>query len=187
MKLRIQKSLLQHAIDHRNGYLVLACFSLLLNIVLGVGLLLTTGKEKILLVPPQIQQPLGIYHNTTSPEYLSAISHFLITLRFNLTPANIESQREILLRYVSPEYYSALKIELLNEAERMTKEHITTAFYPIDIKINSARLEALVTGDLITMVGVNQLPVKRMVYKISYTYNNYRILLKQLREVETHA
>jgi conjugal transfer pilus assembly protein TraE len=187
MKIQIQKSLLQYVIRHRNSYLAIACGSLLLNILLGIGMISMVGHEKIVLVPPQISQTFWVGHNYVSSEYLSEMSHFFATIRFNILPATVENLREILLRYVSPEYYESLKIELINEAERMTKEHISTAFYPVDIKTDVKHLEALVTGDLITTIGTNQLPVKRVIYRISYSHNNYRLLVKKLTEVKPNV
>jgi len=187
MKIQIQKSLLQYVIRRRNGYLVVACGSLLLNVLLGIGIILMVGREKVILVPPKITDTFWVSNNNVSSEYLSEMSSFFTLLRFNIAPNNNENQREILLRYISPEYYELLKIELINEAERMTKEHIITAFYPVDIKIDLRHLEALVTGDLITTIGANQLPVKRTIYKISYSYNNYRLLVKKVIEVKPHV
>lgn len=187
MKIQIQKSLLQYVIRHRNGYLAIACGSLLLNILLSIGMISMIGHEKIILVPPKIAQTFWVGHNDISPEYLSEMSHFFVALRFNIAPSTIENQQEILLRYVSPEYYESLKVELINEAGRMTREHITTTFYPVDVKVDTRHLEALVTGDLLTTVGANQLPVRRVIYKISYSHNNYRLLVKKLIEVKPNA
>ena len=187
MKIQIQKSLLQYVIKRRNGYLAIACCSLLLNILLGIGMISMIGHEKIILVPPKIAQSFWISNTNVSAEYLLEMSHFFTTLRFNVTPITAENQREILLRYVSPEYYESLKIDLVNEADRMGKEHISTIFYPVEIKTNIKHLEALVTGDLITTVGNNQLPIKRVIYKISYGNNNYRLLVKKLTEVKPHV
>jgi conjugal transfer pilus assembly protein TraE len=187
MRMEIQKSLLQHVIGRRNGYLAIACGSLLLNMLLSVGVILMVGREKIVLVPPKIEQTFWVGHNSVSQEYLSEMSHFFATLRFNIKPNAIGGQREVLLRYVSPEYYESLKVELVNEVARMTKEHITTAFFPVEIKTDVKHLEALITGDLITTIGANQLPVRRVTYKISYGNNNYRLLVKKLIEVKLHA
>lgn len=187
MKLKIQNSLLQYVIRHRNGYLVIACGSLLLNILLGIGIISMIGKEKIILIPPGISQTFWIGHNDISPEYLTEMSHFFTVLRFNITPGNTDNQRETLLRYVSPEYYESLKTELINEAESMTRDHISTIFYPVDVKVNTKHTEALVTGDLITIVGTNQLPAKRVIYRITYSHNNYRLLVKKLVEVKPNA
>lgn len=187
MKIQIQKSLLQYAISRRNGYLAIACGSLFLNILLGIGMLSMMGHERVVLVPPRISQTFWVEHNNISSEYLSEMSYFFAVLRFSITPSTVENQRETLLRYVSPEYYETLKIELINEAEKMTKEHISTVFYPADIKVDTKHLEALITGDLITTIGTNQLPVKRAIYKIGYSHNNYRLLVKKLIEVKANA
>jgi len=184
MKLKIQNSLLQHVIRRRNGYLAMACCSLLLNILLGIGVISLVGREKVILVPPTVSTTFWVKNNQVSAEYLAEMSHFFAFLRFNNTPVTMENQREILLRYVSPEYYESLKIELISEANRIVKDRISTAFYPIDIKIDAKHLEALVIGDLRTTIGTNELPAKRCTYKISYKYNNYRLLIKKLVEVK---
>jgi len=191
MKMKIQKSLLQYAIRQRNGYLAIACGSLLLNILLGIGMISMIGREKTILIPPGISKTFWVSHSAVAPEYLAEMSHFFTTLRFNLTPATFENQRETLLRYVSPEYYESLKIQLINEAQNMAKDHISTAFYPVDIKVDAKHLEALVIGDLISTVGSNKVPAKRVTYKITYAYHNHRLLVKQFEEIkpedQTHA
>ncbi len=184
MKLRIRNSLLQYVIKRRNSYLAIACCSLLLNVLLGIGIISMVGREKVILVPPSVSSKFWVKSDHVSSEYLAEMSHFFTLLRFNNTPATMESQREVLLRYISPEYYEKLKIELINEATSMTKERVSTVFYPVDIKTDVKHLEVLVTGDLLTTVGTNQLPVKRSTYKISYKYNNYRLLIKKLIEVK---
>ena len=187
MKLKVHNSLLQHAINRRNGYLVIACVSLVLNILLGIGIISMVGREKVILVPPKISETFWVKSNSVSAEYLSEMSTFISLLRFNLNPGSSESQRDTLLRYMSPEYYESLKVELINEATSMAKDHVTTAFYPVDIKTDVKRLQTLVTGDLLTTVGTNQLPIRRVVYKISFSQNNYRLLVKNLIEVKPDA
>lgn len=182
MKLQIQKSLLQYAIRRRNGYLVIACGSLLLNILLSIGLISMVGREKVIIVPPGISQSFWVNSTAFSPTYLAEMSHFFAVLRFSITPSSAEDQRGTLLRYVSPEYYEALKLQLISEANNMTHNHICTAFYPIDIKVDTKHLEALVAGDLVSTVGNNQLPAKRVTYKIIFTQNNHRLLVKQFIE-----
>lgn len=184
MKIQIQKSLLQYVIKRRNAYLAIACGSLLLNILLGMGMFSMIGRERVIIVPPKISQSFWISKSKVSPEYLSEMSHFFATLRFNITPSIVESQRDILLRYVAPEYYELLKMQLIKEGQEMAKNHITTAFYPVDIKVNAKHLEVLIIGDLVSTIGSNQLPAKRITYKIIYGYNNHRLLVKQFIEVK---
>ncbi len=185
MKIKIQRSLLQYAIRRRNGYLAIACGSLMLNLLLGIGMLSMIGREKTIIVPPNISQSFWISNSTVALEYLSEMSHFFTILRFNITPSIAENQRETLLRYVNPEYYESLKVQLINEEQQMAKDHITSAFYPVDIKVDAKHLEALVIGDLVSTVGSNQLPAKRVTYKITYKHNNHRLLVKKFAEIST--
>ena len=184
MRIQVQKSLLQYVIRRRNAYLAIACGSLFLNILLGIGMFSMIGRERVIVVPPKISQSFWVSKNTVSPEYLSEMSHFFSMLRFNITPSIAKAQRDILLRYVSPKYYESLKMQLVEEGKRMAKNHITTAFYPVDIKVNVKHLEALIIGDLVSTIGSNQLPTKRVTYKITYSYSNHRLLVKQFIEVK---
>lgn len=187
MKKNIQISLLQYLIRHRNGYLTLACGSLILNLVLALALIGAIGHEKVVIVPPQIEKTFWVRGGSVAPEYLSEMSLFFINLRFNLTAANFGAQRDILLRYIDPQDYETLKIELLNEEERVKKEHITTAFLPIEVKVDVKRLIAIVTGDLLSTVGTNSLPSKRLSYQINYRYGNAKLLVKSFVEVKSHG
>lgn len=187
MKRIVQKSLLQYVIRHRNGYLAVACGSLFLNILLSFGVITMAGHEKIIIVPPKISQSFWVTESEVSPEYLVEMSHFFASLRFNITPSNAENQREMLLRYVSPEYYEGLKVELITESERIAKEHISTVFYPVDTKVDTRHLTTLIIGDLLSTVGTNTLPSQRVTYKITYKYNEGRLLVKSFEEVKSHA
>lgn len=187
MKRIIQKSLLQYVIRHRNGYLAVACGSLLLNILLGIGIISMIGHERIVVVPPRIAQTFWVSHSEVSPEYLSEMSYFFASLRFNITPSTAENQREMLLRYVSPEYYESLKTQLINEAQHISQTHINIAFYPVDIKVNPEHMIAIIEGDLVSTVGTNQLPNQRITYKISYNYHAGRLLVKSFEEIKPHV
>src|SRR4051812_33799533 len=118
MKYLLHHSRLQHLIQHRNGYLVLASGSILLNIILAIAFIMLSNNERIVMVPPSINKSFWVTANQVSPEYLSEMSLFFASLRFNITPSNAIMQREQLLRYVHPSLYESLKIELVAEADR---------------------------------------------------------------------
>lgn len=186
MKKIIQLSLLQYLIQHRNGYLILACGSLLLNLILGSALIAAIGHEKVVLIPPHLEKTFWVRGNSVAPEYLSEMSLFFMQLRFNLTADNVDMQRDILLRYIDPRYYETLKMELINEETHIRKEHITTAFFPVEVKVDAKNLKAMVTGDLVSTVGTNQLPGKRLNYQISYNYGGAKLLVKSFAEVKLY-
>lgn len=187
MKRLVQKSLLQYVVRHRNGYLALATGLLFLNILLVIVIISLLGNEKIILVPPKLNQSFWVNNSEVSPEYLAEMSYFFSNLRFNSTPSIASNQREVILKYVDPKYYEALKATLINEEERISKSHITTAFYPVDVKVNVHNLQTLVTGDLVPTVGTNQLAAVRITYRLSFDYHSGRLLVKSFEEVKNHV
>ena len=184
MKNLIRKSFLEYLIKYRNGYLALASGSLLLNLLFCISFIMMIGRERIIIVPPEISKTFWVSKNSVSNEYLSEMSMFFISLRFNLTPSNVEEQREILLRYICPEFYSTLKTQLINEGERIRNQNINTVFYPVDIKVNVKNFTTFITGDLVSSISGNIIPNKRLIYKISYKYNFGRLLVKSFEEVK---
>lgn len=187
MKYLLHHSRLQHLIQHRNGYLSLACGSLILNILLSIGIFTIAGNERVVVVPPSINKSFWVDANQVSPEYLSEMSLFFASLRFNITPTNAAMQRELLVRYVHPHFYEALKAELISEEEHIKKEHVTTSFYPVNVVVDSKKMISQITGDLQSSVGDAQLPLKRLTYQINFSYNNGRLLVKSFEEVKKDA
>ncbi len=188
MKYLLQKSRLQHLIQNRNGYLVLASGSLILNILLVVFLFLMIDRERIIVVPPEIQKSFWLTSNRVSPDYLSEMVLFFNSLNFNITPSNANTQHRVLLRYVDPSYYETLKIKFIEIEDRVKKEHVTMAFYPSEPpKVDGKKLLARVTGDLYYTVGDIQLAPQRVTYQYGFRYTQGRLTLTSFSEVKAHA
>ena len=187
MKYLLQKTRIQHLIQYRNGYLALASGSLLLNIVLSLIFFFMLGHERVFLVPPTIEKSFWVSETNVSPVYLSEMSLFFVNLRFNITPSNAALQRDLLLRYVNPSLYESLKTTLISEEERVIKNHISTAFYPVDVKVNSTQLAVQIAGDMQSTVANSLLPAQRVNYQISFTYHNGRLLVKSFEEIKANA
>jgi conjugal transfer pilus assembly protein TraE len=187
MKYLLQKSRLQHLIQHRNGYLTFACGSLLLNILLVMVLFCMIGRERIVVVPPDIQKSFWVTSSRVSPDYLSEMVLFLNSLSFNITPSNASMQHKILLRYVDSTIYSTLKMKLMEIEDHIKKEHITMAFYPRDVKVDTNKLAAIVTGDLQYTVGDIQLLPQQVKYQYGFRYTQGRLTLTSFPEVKKHA
>ena len=184
MESAIQKSRLQQLIEQRNGYLVLAAGLLLLCLLLTVLVFHCLGKTRTVIVPPVIQRSFWVGEQTVSPEYLSEMTAFLAQLRLTITPSNAEYQRDLLLRYVDPRTYGALKNELIAETDHLTQDHINLAFYPSEIRVDVPHFTARITGDLNSTVGDSPLPPQRITYRLMYRYDQGRLLLQSFQEEE---
>lgn len=188
MESAIQKSRLQQLIEQRNGYLVLAAGLLLLCLLLTMLVFHCLGRTRTVIVPPVIQHSFWVGEKTVSPEYLSEMTEFLAQLRLTVTPSSAEYQRDLLLRYLDPRAYGAFKNELIAETDHLTKEHITLAFYPVEVRVDVSHFTAQITGDLHSTVGDSPLPPQRLTYHLIYRYDQGRLLLQSFQEEEkAHA
>jgi len=188
MKHILQKSRIQYLVDNRNGYLVLASGSIVLNILLSMIIYYVMGYEKVILVPPNITDTLWVSQKNVSPAYLSSMSLFFSELRFNLTPANATSQRQIFLDYVDPSQYEKLKAELIEEEAHLKKDHITISFYATGMPlVDVTHLIAKVPGDLQYVVGDSLQPAQHVLYQITYRLSGGKLMIRSIEEVKDHV
>jgi conjugal transfer pilus assembly protein TraE len=187
MKHLLSKTRLQHLIQYRNGYLALASGSIILNILLSFVIIKVAGDVKVIELPPSIDKTFWVASNHVSSEYLSEMALFFVYLRFDVTPSNVETQRNLLLHYVAQNNYAALKEELISEEDHIRKAHITTSFYPSDILVDSDKLIARVPGDLHSTVGETSLPLQRVTYEVKFSYHSGRLFVESFDEVKSHA
>lgn len=178
---------MQHLVQHRNGYLILASGSILLNIMLFFSMFIVIGRERIVIVPPVVEKPLWVTSSQVSPDYLRDMSKYFSILRLNVTASNAVSQRDDLLRFVAPEHYNDIKTELLLEADKLKKNRISTAFFPINVDVDTKKMLARVTGDMHSTVGDIHLPIQHVTYEISYRYQSGRLIITSFDEVKSHA
>lgn len=184
MNLATYRSHLEKIISQRNGYLVIASGMLLVCLLQCLIILFLYGREKIVIVPPMVEKSFWVSSHHVSPEYLSEMTMFFCNLRLNMTPENASMQRETLLRYTDPDYYSDLKSRLVQEEDRINEQHISMAFYPVNVKVSSDKLQVMIDGDLKAQVGDASIPTRRVRYLVSYRYDAGRLLIKSFEEVK---
>ncbi len=184
MEITQYKSRLQQLIVQRNGYLILAAVLGIISLILVICVCRMINRERIVIVPPVVNQAFWVNSQTVSPEYLSQISAFLVQLRLNMTPSSAQYQRDMLLRYTDPTYYGELKNELVDEADHLTKTHTSLIFYPVEILVDIPHLTAQITGDFSATVSNLPLPVQRLSYRLSYRYSQGRLWLQSFQEIK---
>jgi conjugal transfer pilus assembly protein TraE len=184
MNLSTYQTEIRKMIEQRNGYLVLSSGLLILCLTLSFLIIILCGRERIILTPPSMNKDIWVSTHSASPEYFSRMSLFFSELALNLTADNVDFQQELLLRYVDPSYYAVIKPQLVAQADRIKKEHISTAFFPVDMKVDEKHAEAIVTGDLKSYVGDTALPTKRITYRFSYRVNSFTPLITLFEEVK---
>jgi conjugal transfer pilus assembly protein TraE len=184
MKLSAYQAEIKKMIDQRNGYLLLSMGLLIVCFLLSLIVIFLCQKQKIVLMSPNMNQEIWVGNKGASTEYLTRTTLILSSMALNVTADNIDYQQELLLRHADPSYYTRLKPELLTIADRVKKDHVSTAFFPIDVKVDSKHNEAIIIGDLKTYVGDTALPTKRVSYHFVYRFNAFTPLITTFEEVK---
>ena len=184
MKLSAYQTELKKLLDQRNGYLMLSSGLLILTMILSLLILFLCGRERIVLVTPTMNTELWVSNKSASADYLTRTSLYFAELALNVTPDNVDFQQEMILRHADPSYYKILKPGLLDNADKIKKDHISTSFFPVDVKVDVKHSETIVIGDLKSYVGETALPTKRISYRVSYRFNAFSPLIIAFEEVK---
>jgi conjugal transfer pilus assembly protein TraE len=188
MKHLLHKSKIQHLIERRNGYLLLALSSIVLNVVLGFGIVNVIGYQKVILVPPVIERPSWVTSYQVSPEYLTGMSLYLADLLLNVTPSNAAMQHRLFLRYVETSAYDKFKSDLMVQEDRLKKEHMTMSFQLSGLpQVDTSKFIARISGDVSYQVGNMAMPTKHLVYLMTFTYHLGHLSVTSFEEVLPHA
>ena len=176
MKFELISKKVVTAFKQRNQIAIIALIIAISNLVLIV--LLTTNKERVVLVPAQINTQMWTERKLVSKEYLEEMSLFFTHLLFDVSPHSMAYQRDIVLRNVDPAVYNSLKHKLFKEEEKYRKENLTTTFRPAKLVVNTSKLETLVTGYLTSFVGGKQMQQITDTYLIKFRYDAGRLFIK---------
>lgn len=183
MKRILEESRIQYLITRRNGYLALAAGSMLINVILSIGMATMIGRERIILVPPVIEKPTWIAANEVSPEYLSSMGLLVSDLLLNVTPANVAMKHQLFLRYVDARWYGRFKGDLVEQAERLKKEHMAANFNMTNIRVDAKNFIVLISGDMQYITGDAMQPLKHLTYQMDFVYESGLLKIKSFEEV----
>jgi conjugal transfer pilus assembly protein TraE len=155
------------------------------NALLAVTLAGTDTTEKTIITPPTIERQFWVKGSEVSPEYLEDIARFLSTLVGNSTPKSIDMNIEIFLRYVAPESYGDIRSRMKVQADRLKRDDISTAFYPVAYQTRPAQRQTVITGDFVTMVGKQRISSVRRSWRYDYSFTSGRLWVSEYMEVDS--
>jgi len=152
----------------RNIGLSISGVMILTNLILVI--VLFQKEDHIILVPPQISQPIDIQGNRVSVGYLEEWTLFLAHLLWDVTESSVITQGQTLLRLVEPGAYGAIKERILQEHKRLQNDHVSIRFSPVECKIpeDQPSLTMDVVGDFSIYVGSSLVSTKRETHRFRY-------------------
>lgn len=166
---------------------MLASGSMILNFLLIIFMFFMLGRERIVIVPPEIQKSFWVTSGKVSPEYLSEMALFFTSLNLNMTPANAAMQHRVLLRYVDPVFYETLRMRFVEMEEKIKREHLITTFFPNEVKVDTKNFVAQISGDLHHAIGDTHLEPQHVSYQIHFSYKQGQLRITSFPEVKNHV
>lgn len=162
--------------------LTLVC-SLLTNVALGVALILRQPSTRTIIVPPTLAQEREVWSftdNGPNEAYLGRWASHLLSLLTDLTPATVAHQRETLLQNVHPSYFAHLETELLNEAQRINRDRLSTYFTPLEMSVDAKALTVGFNGELAVLIGDSVTKRELKHFTLQFTQTAGRLSLSRV-------
>ena len=97
---------------NRFSYLLMLSNAALAITLMGALYLAIGNRERVVLVPPQLDTRVTVGMSTASSEYLKSFGLYIATLTGNITPYNVEFLTDILSRHLDSRIYTAVRTRL---------------------------------------------------------------------------
>ena len=162
--------------------LILLSVCLVANAVLALACVHFAGRERVVLVPPEIHKSFWVEPEALSAEYLEQMGYFLLQLTLNVTPQNVDHQARVLLRYADPEVAGALRSTLTASAERLKRDGAATVFSAQDVSVDLPRRRVTARGRLTTYVSDRRVSELIKTYHLGFTVRAGRVSVVSFQE-----
>lgn len=167
----------------RNNSVLLAT-----NIFLAIALTVTSvlaffNRERVVLVPPRLDEKMVVAWNNAGAEYFKAFGVFVATLLGNITPANSKFVADQLSVFIEPKLYAPIRTQVLAYADdpRFARAASFNYFSPTKVVWEPATAKVFVLGT-ITMSSFNpqisgMYEYRTVVYEFKFVMNDGRPLI----------
>lgn len=157
--------------------------SMTLNILLAAMYLSIDKSVRTQLVPPEITKSFWVDGKRLSPEYLDQMGDYVVAKFASVTPATIDVNNALLLRYVHPTVFGELSVRFKTAAEKLKREGIARHFFVKEVQISEDSQSAAYIGLVETWVGDKKLPSPEYkAYLVGFQYEGGVVTIRELRE-----
>ena len=159
---------------------------LLLSIATNIGLIALSfsavGRERTIIIPPEVQKSFWVDNSRVSKDYLEQMGGWILQLETSVTPQNVKWNHEILLKYALPGSYVKLRSQMDGAALAIARDNIATVFSPQNISVEPDRLRVTFGGILATYMGDRKIADNNKTYIIEFFYTGTKLYLKTFEE-----
>ena len=154
---------------------------LLMATLQSVALVALKNHLRVVVVPATLSETAWLDNDTVSPRYVKAMAEYVSLVYLTTTPSTEASHLDTLLRYSAPDSHGALKAGWLQRKERQHQDEIATLFSPVGIAVEG--LTAVVSGELRTLVGKEEVLRENVRYQLAFQISRGQLQLLHVLEL----
>ena len=180
----------------RNNAVLLAANSLLSLALVVTSFLALTNRERIVLVPPRLDDKMMVAWNNAGAEYFKAFGLFVATLLGNITPSNSKFVADQLSVFINPKLYAPIRTQILAYADdpRFARAAAFNYFSPSKVIWEPSTSKVFVMGT-ITMSSFNPqisgpYEYRPVIYDLKFEMNDGKPLITEFASyqgIEPHT
>lgn len=183
----VYKDKISQLIQKRNLLTLGLVVAVLINTIQAFAVNYLVRNSKVILVPPTITEEMWVRTKEVSEVYLRDLTDYFANMILNVTPHSALGKTNLVLQYIHPKGYGAVKEQLVKDAEIIKNKSITQFFVPMNYEINQKQLTVKVTGDLTTLIGQEKINQELAKFNIKYAMQNGRLLIVDFIKESTNA
>lgn len=168
----------------RNNTLGLALGAMAAAQVLSCIVMLSqVGRERVLVVPPTLNKTFWVEGERVSSAYLEQMGGFLAWLVLDISPGSVDWKKEVLLSYVEPDQFEALRTQQDLQADRLKRLNASTSLEVQEMVGNEDEQSLVLRGRLSLRINGVITSTEPRAYRLEFSHRAGRIHLKTFREV----
>ena len=170
---------------HSNRLLSVAVIVLSVALIVAVvGVLRTSGNEKVVVIPATLERPVSVEGDKPSASYLEQWGLWVAHLMLDVSQSSIDITKDSLLKYTLPSSHGALENKLEFEATRLRRDAASSQFFPTQIVASPASHAVALIGQLDVYINERRTSSTTRAYAIEFQFSSGRMFLKDFYETE---
>lgn len=161
--------------------------SFAVNTLLAACLLFKENPVTTVLLPIGINEtthPMSLSNNHIDEDYLTLVARDLLSLSMNVTPANVDFNREALLKHVAPSAFGEIDEALKEKARLIKKLHATSLFAIESFEVNTKALTVQAHGFKHHYIGKTETLRQKATVFMRFSLVAGRLQLEMLTETD---
>ncbi|MCD8338904.1 MAG: type IV conjugative transfer system protein TraE [Burkholderiales bacterium] len=158
--------------------------SLITNLVLGAGLILSENQDRIVVLPAEPTKSFWLDDKTVSPEYLEQMGTFVVQLALNNSPETFEHNITQILKYVEPAFRGDTELALLEQARKLKNDNASTSFLPESVDVQPKAMKVAIHGHVRKFIGNVLVSTTPHCLTAQFNYHSSRLWLHSMAETD---